>query len=120
MTIVLVCKIQISLTSHHTLHIDTQPRADANQNLTRLYVPSCHFSLVNIVAPRPSNMFSAKGVLCVHQLGLPPIIQIKPLQDYLFTHFWKIFKLNVYNADYRRTNTFFLNYACTGKHNVER
>lgn len=92
-TVVLVCKIHISLTSHHTPHTDMHPSADANPNLTRLYVPSCHFSLVNIVAPRPSNMFSAKGVLCVHQLGLPPIIQTKPLQDYCFTHFWGDFQI---------------------------
>lgn len=62
--IVLVYKTAISLASHSVLHTNARPRQDANQNLTRLHVRSCHFSLVNITASRPRNMFSAKGVLC--------------------------------------------------------
>lgn len=106
MTIVLVCKNHISLTSRHTLekHPNTHPRRRRkNQNVTRLYVPSCHFGLVNIVCTKAKeHVLSKRGVLCVHQLGLPPIIQTKPLQDYLFTRFFGGgFQIkNVYNARY--------------------
>lgn len=100
---------KISLVSHHTLHA-TRRRCRAKKkilNLARLYVPSCLFSLVNIVAPRPSNMFSEKRVCCVCTPAWLTTRHSDKTTSGLSLHtvfFGRDFQIDVYNAGYSRPN----------------
>lgn len=61
------CKIFIKASNHITVSAVTKMSDKTQTNISQgFYVRSCHFSLVNTTAPRPSRMFSAERVCCLY------------------------------------------------------